>query len=101
MNDVTRCEVCGRNLSAMSKSSTCSAKCRKRKSRLGLDAGKNAMAARNALRYLEQGLNLDVVDTADMYEEWTEIVAVVNKVREAYNARFERERAAAANLPES
>jgi hypothetical protein len=90
--DVTKCVICGRTLPTFSKSMTCGVTCRKRKSRLGLDAGKNMMAARNAIRYVIKGLELDEIKTIDAYEEYRELVDLVEKLRQAYNDRYNREK---------
>lgn len=89
--DVMVCEVCGKKLPAMSKSLTCSDTCRKRKSRLGLDAGKNMMAARNAIRYVIKGFELDVINTGDIYDDYEALVELLGKLRDAHIARYDRE----------
>lgn len=91
MKSGTICEVCGKPLPAFSKSFVCGDACRKRKSRLRLDAGKNMIAARNAVRDVIKGLDLDIISSRDSYDEYTALVDLLDKLREAHNARYGRE----------
>lgn len=61
------------------------------KSRLRLEAGKNLITARNAIRAYIKGLELDVISTRDSYDEYTELQDMLEKLAQAHNARFDRE----------
>lgn len=89
--DVSKCPVCGKKLSPLSKAVTCSGRCRTRKSRLGQDFGKNCMLARNILRELALTLDLDETDTWTSFEEIEEIKRQFEKFIEAHNSRYDRE----------
>lgn len=98
MSYVATCEMCGKPLPAFSKGYLCSPACRKAKSRLKQDAGKNMIDARNAIRRVIQGLDLDMVSSRDSYEEYQELSNMLDKLRESHNARFDREMAESARL---
>lgn len=92
MKSAYDCEVCGKRLSNFRKSYVCSDKCRKRKSRLRLDAFKNAVDVRNGLRNLIKGLDLDVIDCSSIRDEYEPIFGLVENLVSAYNARLQREK---------
>jgi hypothetical protein len=87
------CEVCGRPVSTFSRSYVCSAACRKRKSRMNTEAGLNLIKAKNAIREVIKGLELDVITTGRIYSEFYPLQNLVNELADAYNARFHREQA--------
>lgn len=96
MKNGSVCEMCGNRLHGFSKSFLCSAKCRKAKSRLHLDAGKNMIDARNSIRAVIKGLDLDVISSRDSYDEYLDLRDMLNKLADAHNARYNREAAASA-----
>lgn len=91
MKNPFECEMCGKSLSAFSKSFVCSAACRKRKSRLKQDAFKNAVTARNAMRDLIKGLDLDVIDCESIYDDYFPLHDLLNDLAKSYNARYDRQ----------
>lgn len=100
MRNPLECQICGDPISTFSKSYVCSDTCRKRKSRLKLDAYKNAIAARNAMRDLVKGLDLDVIDCGSIYDDFYPLRDLVDQLAAAFNARWEREQAEAARSPD-
>ena len=91
MKSATTCEMCGKPLPSFSKGYLCSPACRKAKSRLKLDAGKNMIDARNSIRAVIKGLDLDVISSRESYDEYQDLVALLDKLRTAHNERYERE----------
>jgi uncharacterized Zn finger protein (UPF0148 family) len=91
MKSGTLCEMCGKPLSTFSKGYLCSPACRKAKSRLKQDAGKNMISARNAIRAVIKGLELNVISSRDSYSEYQELADMLNKLSQAHNDRYDRE----------
>lgn len=83
--------MCGNPLPSFSKGYLCSPACRKAKSRLKTDAGKNMIDARNSIRAVIKGLDLDVISSRDSYDEYQDLRDMLNKLAEAHNARYNRE----------
>lgn len=84
------CQMCGKPLPRFSKGSLCGTACRKAKSRLKTESGKNAIDARNAIRKLTQALDLDMVNPNDIASEYNEISALLNTLFKSYDAAWER-----------
>jgi len=87
-----QCEMCGNTLHFLSKGNLCSSACRKAKSRLRLDAGKNAIDARNSIRKLILALDLGVVHSGDIADEYDDISSLLNSLYKAYDNARMRER---------
>jgi len=85
------CEMCHNPLPPFSKGYLCSTACRKAKSRLKLDAGRNMIAARNHIRAVIKGLELDVISSRDSYDDYTDLLHILETLRIAHNERYERE----------
>lgn len=100
MKNATKCEMCGNPLSSFSKGYLCSPACRKAKSRLKTDAGKNMIDARNSIRAVIKGLDLDVISSRDSYDEYQNLRDMLEKLADAHNARFHREMAEDRRLEE-
>lgn len=91
MKNASVCEMCGNPLPAMSKGYLCSVACRKAKSRLGTEAGKNMIDARNSIRRVIKALDLDVISSSDSYDEYMDLRDMLEKLARAHNARYDRE----------
>jgi len=86
-----QCEMCGKPLHFLSKGNLCSPACRKAKSRLKLDAGKNAIDARNAIRRLILALDLGIVGSGDIADEYYDISSLLSSLYTAYDNAWNRE----------
>jgi len=86
-----KCIMCSKQLPMTFKGDCCSDKCRKAKSRLKSDFGKNAMLARHLLSSLNKAVELGLIDTAPERGEIEEIRAICDKLSDTFSREDSRQ----------
>lgn len=86
------CEMCNKPMHPFSKQSTCGAACRMKKSRLKANSYQIAIDAKQGIKTLIKGLELNILSAGDIYDDYLQFQQVMHDLEKAIYARDDRER---------